>query len=262
MGARAAAERAALAQGLRAALVRAEPPAAGRRLVHGAAHERMAEAEAARHVGRAHEVEPQQLVERGDRRCVGHAGRGRRELGVERVAGDRRALEHEARRRATSRASSSASAAATRCGTWSPPSDGPGRARPARLRAVARARELLEVEGVAAALLVERVAAAAGRRPSPRSSRASRARQRAELEADERSGAVRALERGGEPLGHLARTRASASSTAAAGGRRSSAPSSSTERRVGPVQVVEHEHERLGVAASCSSSSRTARWVR
>ena len=33
-------------------------------------------------------------------------------------------------------------------------------------------------------------------------------------------------------------------STAAAGGRRSSAPSSSTDAGVGPVEVVEHEHER------------------
>jgi hypothetical protein len=48
----------------RAALVRAEPPAAGRGLVDRAPHERMPEAEAPRHVGLAHEVEAEQLVQR------------------------------------------------------------------------------------------------------------------------------------------------------------------------------------------------------
>ena len=40
----------------RRALVRAQPPAAGRPFVDGAAHERVPEAEAARYVGRAHQV--------------------------------------------------------------------------------------------------------------------------------------------------------------------------------------------------------------
>ena len=75
----------------------AEPPAAGRAVVDGAAHERMAEAEAARHVRRAHEIEPQQLVERVERVGLVDVGRRGGELGRERVAGDRRALEHAAR---------------------------------------------------------------------------------------------------------------------------------------------------------------------
>ena len=55
-------------QGLRAALVRAEPPAGRGRLVDGAPHERMAEAKAARHVGRPDEIVREQLVDRRDRR--------------------------------------------------------------------------------------------------------------------------------------------------------------------------------------------------
>ena len=56
-------------------VVRAEPPAAGRRLVDRAAHERVAEAEAAWHVGGADEVAAQQLVERLHRRGLRDAGR-------------------------------------------------------------------------------------------------------------------------------------------------------------------------------------------
>ena len=88
--------RAALGEDLRAALVRAEQPAAGRALVHRAAHERVAEAEAPRDVGRAHEAEVEQLVERLHRRGVVRAGRGGGEVGLERVAGDGRAAQHPA----------------------------------------------------------------------------------------------------------------------------------------------------------------------
>ena len=72
---------------------------AGRGLVDGTAHERMPEAEAPRHVGRADEVETQQLVERIERRGVARGRGRRRELGLERVAGHGRALEHAAARR-------------------------------------------------------------------------------------------------------------------------------------------------------------------
>ncbi len=83
-------------QRLRAALVRAEAPAARRGVVDRSSHERVAEAEATRDVGRSHEVAAQQLVEcreRGrlrDRRRRGH------QLGLERVARDGRTLEYEA----------------------------------------------------------------------------------------------------------------------------------------------------------------------
>ena len=92
--ARAVAERTAGEQPLGAALVRAQPPPAGRRLVDGSADERMAETEAPRDVRVAHEVEPEQLVERVERRRLGQLRCGRDELRIERVAGDGRALEH------------------------------------------------------------------------------------------------------------------------------------------------------------------------
>src|SRR6266508_2283855 len=56
----------------------------------------MPEAKPTGHVGLANEVEPQQLVQGLERRSLGGRRGGRRELGFERVAGDRRALEHEA----------------------------------------------------------------------------------------------------------------------------------------------------------------------
>ena len=88
--------RAALCEDLRAALVRAEQPPAGRALVHRAPHERVAEAEAPRDVGGTHEPEVQELVERRHGGGVVRAGRGGGELGLERVAGDGRAAQDPA----------------------------------------------------------------------------------------------------------------------------------------------------------------------
>ena len=87
----------ALEQRLGAALVCAEPPAAARRLVHRAAHQGVAEAEATGHVRLAHEIECQQLIERVHRDRAARARGGGGELGVERVARDRRPLEHQQR---------------------------------------------------------------------------------------------------------------------------------------------------------------------
>ena len=78
-----------------APLVRAEPPAGSRRLVDGATYERMAEAEPSRDVGRAEEIDPEQLVERLHDGRLGQRGRRRRELRLERVTGHRRPFEHE-----------------------------------------------------------------------------------------------------------------------------------------------------------------------
>ena len=58
----------------------------------------MPEAEAPGHVGLAYEIEAQQLVERTERGRVGRVGGGCRELGIEGIAGDGGALEHEAAR--------------------------------------------------------------------------------------------------------------------------------------------------------------------
>ena len=89
--------RAARRQALGSALVGAQAPTAGRRLVDGAAHDRVAEAEPTRHVGHPHQVAAQQLVKRLDRRRLRYAGRGRREVGLERVTRHRRTLEHQPR---------------------------------------------------------------------------------------------------------------------------------------------------------------------
>ena len=81
---------------LGASLVRAQSPTAGRRLVDRPSNERMPEAKAARHLGLANEVELQQLVQRLERRRLGSRRGGRGELGLERVAGYRCPLQHEA----------------------------------------------------------------------------------------------------------------------------------------------------------------------
>ena len=75
-------------------LVRAEPPASGRRLVDRPAHERMPESEPPGDVRLAHEVESQQLVKRVERRRLASPRRRRGQLGIERIAGHRGTLEH------------------------------------------------------------------------------------------------------------------------------------------------------------------------
>ena len=113
---------AALVERLRAALVRAQPPAAGRRLVHGAPDQRVAEAEAPRHVGLAHEVEAQQLVERSERGRIVVPAAAAASSGSN---GSPATAAPSSTRRATvdSISSSSARAAATLRGTCTPPSE-------------------------------------------------------------------------------------------------------------------------------------------
>ena len=80
---------------LGAALVGAETPATGSGLVDRPSDERVPEAEASRDIGRANEIEPQELVDRVHRRSLGGRRRGRRQHGSE----DRPPLppfEHEA----------------------------------------------------------------------------------------------------------------------------------------------------------------------
>ena len=89
-------QRASEGESVGAALVRAEPPAAGHRLVHRAADERMPEAEAPGNVRLTDEIQAQQLVDRVDRcRLGGSGGRGG-QLGIEGLSRDGSALEDEA----------------------------------------------------------------------------------------------------------------------------------------------------------------------
>ncbi len=142
-----------------------------------------------------------------------------------------------------SSASSSARAAATVAGT---PIAGQRRLVADGAVAARRATgELLEIEGVAAALVVEDVRVDAVAQVAEQLSSLLGA-ERAELDARDlrrRAWPARAPRTAAPAPG--AGGIASASSTGAAGGRRSSAPSSSIDAGVGPVEVVEHEHERL-----------------
>ncbi len=78
-----------------ASLVCAEPPAGRRRLIDRPTHERMSEAEPARHVGLPNQIEPQELVDGVERRGRRTRRRRRRELGVEGVSGHCGTLEYE-----------------------------------------------------------------------------------------------------------------------------------------------------------------------
>ena len=215
-------------QRLRAALVRAEAPAARRGVVDRSSHERVAEAETTRNVGMAHEVAAQQLVERRERGRLRDCRRRGYQLGLERVARDGRALQYEAR------AVREQAELLGQCG------DDGGR-NPARVErdredrgcgarcSILRARELLEVERIAAAVLVERgrrgiVEAGSEKLPGLRQ------RQGPELVTREPSGPVRPLERGRKTAWRLARaaspSRSGRGPTAGGGAARRAARSS------------------------------------
>ena len=237
--------RAALGELARAALMRAQQPAAGRALVDRPAHERVAEAEAARHVGGPDEAEREQLVDRLHRRRLVDARGGGGELGLERVARDRRALAAAVRvGRREQRELLRSSAAATARGH----ADAASRRRAGRRCRLAGPAggpgELLEVERVAAALLVERVRERAVDVVAEQLARLL-APQRAELEPVSRPPRSRALERAGEALGSCRGRAASASSTGADGRRRSSAPSSSIDAGSAQCTSSSTQHERL-----------------
>ena len=224
----------------RAALVGAQAPAGRGGVVDRAADERMPEAEAARHVGRAEEIEPQQLVDRLHHLGSRHRGRGRGQLGLERVARHRRSLQREPSGPDRS-ASSSASAAATIDGTPLAASEVSSRAAPSRGSRSASPRQLLEVEGIAAALLVERVRVDRSPEQLTRLLRG----ERVQLDPGQQVGAPRPFERARQALGHVARTHGQREEDGR-GRRTAQERSQQLDRgRVGPVQVVEHEHERL-----------------
>ena len=226
------------------ALVGRHAPAGRGRLVDRAPNDRMPEPEAARHVGRADEIEPEQLVDRRPSPPLGHrrprprparARRGRPPPPLRRGRGDAgrdssASSSRARRRRSTARRSPRVSSR---------------RAPPCRDGRVGRPRELLEVEGVAAALLVEvvRVAARRPRRPGAHAaSRALSARSSIRVRRSHaRPARARSTAAPARGAGRMARAR----STGAAGGRRSSATEQLDRGRVGPVEVVEHEHERL-----------------
>ena len=127
--------------------MRGEPPRLAGAVVDRAAHERMAEAIAARDVGRAGHARRQQLVDRGQRLVVVELGGGGREVEVERVAGDRRAPRQPPGALAQRR-----DLLLERARHRRRHADASGSASPATRGRRGLARELLEVERVAAAL--------------------------------------------------------------------------------------------------------------
>jgi hypothetical protein len=76
------------------ALVRAEAPGSRGAVVDGGAYERVAEAKPPRHLGGAHQIASQQLVQRLERVVLGHPRRCGPHLGLERVTRDRGSFQH------------------------------------------------------------------------------------------------------------------------------------------------------------------------
>ncbi len=194
-------QRASEGERVGAALVRAEPPAAGHRLVHRAADERVPEAEAPGNVCLTDEIQAQQLVDRVDRRRLGGSGGRGGQLGIEGLSRDGSALEDEARL-----LGEQSELLGERGSDRSRDVDAGERklvGRRRRVGMVGRPRELLEVERIAPAVLVEagRVRLVADELPGLLGA------ERPKLDALDRADAVRPLDRGGEPLSHLPRSR-------------------------------------------------------
>ena len=169
-----------------APLVGAEPPAAGRGFVDRTANDRMPEAKAARHVRLADEIELEKLVDCFHRRRLGPFSCRGRELRLERVARDRRTLED-----ASSIVRQRGELLAQRSGDGNRYADARQGALACRRRP-GRPGELLEVEGVAAALFVDArdIDLFAEQLPS------LVARHRADLDPGHLRGTVPSLERG------------------------------------------------------------------
>ena len=176
----------------------------------------MPKTEAPGDVRGANEIQTQQLVQSLDRRRLGNGSGSRGQLGLEGIARHRRPLEDEARL-----VGEQAELLRERRhdALWDLRS---GEVTSARVsnpcRAVERPRELLEVERIAAALLVEPAASA----PSARAHElpASRGSASPSSMRCERACSMGALERGAEPFGQLPRPHGHAqASTGAAGGR-------------------------------------------
>ena len=204
----------------------------------------MPKTEAPRDVGGPDEIETQQLVQGLDRRRLGNGGGSRGQLGLEGIARHRRTLEHEARvvrqqaELLEQRRHDTLRDLRRQRGRRRGRSRHPG-------RALERPRELLEIERIAAALLVEHrglraVGAGAQKLPGlPRVSAPSSTRV-------ERACSMGALERGCEPFGHLARAHGQRQEHRCGRRQMEQCAEQLDGGRVGPMEVVEHENERLG----------------
>ena len=228
------------AERLGAPLVRAQSPAAGRRLVDRPPDERMPEAKAARHLGLPNEVELQQLVQGLEHRRLGGRCGGGSQLRLERVAGYRCPLQH-----APCAVREQSELLGQRGRNRGRHVEILGRELGTACRALEseRSRELLEIERVAAALLVESGRGGAFDRVAEKLPSLA-ARQRADFHAEQCPRAVRPLQRGGDALRRL--TRSDSQRDEHGRGRRPSQQRAEQFHRPGvsPVEIVEHEHQR------------------
>ena len=228
---------------LRAALVCAQPPAGSGRVVDGAPDERMTKAEPPGHVGRTQEIDAQQLVDDVHHRRLGHPARGRGELAVERIACHRRSFQHEALRVGQQRE-------LLRQRRRDRRRDADRRAlrlveHRRRLAGTAgRAGELLEVERVAATLDVEAARLDAVDGVAQQLAGLVGA-EGLEVDPRQQLGAPRPLERSGEALGDVMRPHGEPQQHRRRGRPAEEGSDQLQRRGVGPVEIVEHEHERL-----------------
>ena len=249
--------RAALEQRRRRPGVRREPPAGARRVVDRAAHEGVAHREAPRLRGRSHEACGHERVERVEGLALGDTRHRRDGVGLEVDADDRRGIEdgahvgrersallRERRRHRVRHARELHLARGARDG--SPVAEAPG--------------QVLEVEGVAAALEVEQVPRPLGRVGT------EEARRRDEVEGceDELDPAVltqRTGERDLQTLRSLVQARRERQEDLGGGRTAQQRCDEVDGRRIGPVQVVEDHHERpiLARAPRAASAWRRAR---
>ena len=220
-----------------------EPPAPARGLVDRAPHERMAEDEAPRHLGRAHEVQREQVVERGE-------ALGRAQLARSPSPGPARTAR---RPRPPRRAAHARPATAARA---------PRPARPPRRRAPApsSSRPWPPCGGAAGGLPRRwRARAARGRTGCRRRGRRSRSGVGASTPSSSSvawaslsCGELDPLHRrrgegGPQPLGGLAGAEREGEQHRRVGAAPQQCRDQLDRRAVAPVQVVEHQHEGLGL---------------
>jgi hypothetical protein len=226
--------RPALGQRRRRPGVRGQAPTTARRLVHRAAHERVAEDEAPRHARRPDEVEREQVVERGEPVGLRELADHRRQSGLERLAGDGGRVEQRARvgrqrrellrDRGRHRRGERAVVRAVR-----------------RRGGAAAARELLEVERVAAAVAVDR------RDVGGADAVEQRGRLLLGQRLEDELVDPRVRERGQQPCVGLRGTRGEREQDRRVGAAAHERRDELDRRAVAPMQVVEDEHERLRV---------------
>ena len=216
------------------ALVCAQSPTTGRRLVGGTADERMPETKPARHFSAPNEVEQEQLVDRfhgGGLRCCGSCCS---QLGLEGVAGHRRSLEHPARI-----VRQKAELLAERCGDGRRNLDAAERdirCVPGLAVTAERPRKLFEIKRIAAALFIENAGLLTEELPSFERG------QRGELDPDHRPRAIGPFDCGREALCHLAWADGQDDEDARAGRPPEQRAEKLDGRRVGPVDVVEYQN--------------------